>query len=377
MDCSKHGTLEQIARNRIWIHAGLLHFVPIRAPKGAQQQLAPQRLSFDGARAAVLDRTLSTLAPLTAQELLLKEQLGLYPQRTQDNVKRVRVCAPAWLASALVAHPQLAHAVMRAQSSATEDDLALKRRALCNAALWPRDAGNADASSARNAQSKPRSHGEFCVCTVRMRVLDALQLHGAQHAMPKGWHGPASMQGDEGVAAAVRRGIVLALGLHMHAEAVHCNLQRLLESMHADAAVAQQPEAFTTVSVAALPEWQQYMQKLKGAGYFRGDCEGSQAHEARLQEARDDFEGTQRCKTALARERGAALELIAMLREPFHADAVAASAKMPADSQECAATCSCCHFAACIHAYMHVRRHIRACYTALSCMSLSYQRACR
>lgn len=331
LDSSKHGTLEQIAQQRIWICNGYLHIVPLKAPQGHAPGLAPRELTFDSARQAVLNPAVSTLAPLKVQECIYKEQLSRYPQRAADDMKRVRICAPAWLASVLVAHPELAQAAMRAHADSSS---ARRRAALANTALWPRDAvGGKDAAeqtSAKGGEGKAAFH----MCTVRMRLMHALQLHDRQHAVPKGWHGPVGMQGDAAVRDAVQRGIVVALGLHMHAAEQHVSLQQLLQS---PADGAGRSHSAITVKVADLPEWQQYYRKLKATGYFKGNVAGSQAHAALLQQAKEGFEATQACQAALQRERATAAALIGLLTEPCDETAVAASAQLPADSKECAA----------------------------------------
>jgi hypothetical protein len=321
LDHSRHGSLDSIARHRVWIHDGQMHIVPRKNSTGRGAHSAgtssagkvigsfdPGKLDLDTAVAAVRSEAVATLAPFRVQEHLKRSRFSHFPEQAGHSGHRLRVWLPVHCASMLVQGDKIADAAARAFVDRESSSM---QAAVHEPGVWPQ-------IQPGPSQDEPDPGQELVRCTVRLRWERAHMLDSSEAVVPKGWKCP-----EEAPTRAARIGMKLALGLHMHALALRVNLME-----------GRGPEG--GVALDDLPEWHSYLMNLTNNGYFQGKLPGSQAHCAAMLDAQRSFEVTPAFHCGGARALARVTHLAEVAAAPVNMTAICASRKLPEDDLTCA-----------------------------------------
>jgi hypothetical protein len=367
LDNSRHGSVEVIARNRIWILNGQLHIIPLKTRMPPAQDLSPGKLTFDVALDVLHSSDVSTHAPLRIQEYLGREHFARYPCAAESVTHRARVCVPLRAASVLVTSPNIAAAAARAFLGRRPKDMT---SAMSVSEVWPRipragpasggryskglatagagaaagQQGGKDADYKREAtedgdeETCTREGGEtaeeLITCTLLLRKRHFKALTAQPLMVPKGWRVPECS--SSGTGREVSLGIAMALGLQMYARSLGVDMW---------AAYGVEQRQGGAPEVDHLPEWTTYIGNLQQNGYFQGNIQGSQEYRQRLAQARAAFLQSPELS---ARRNAPAEQLVRQLRAPVDRAALALSWKLPEDSPWCALCCMAIHCTAAV-----------------------------
>lgn len=256
VDNSQHGTLDSIARNRVWFHEGKIQLIPLHS-NSANVDFSCKGLTFSVAVKAVFDPQVYTLAPTRIQKHLSRKQLSLYPAAIRNQQHRARVLLPRSTACVLLKKHKLVAAAARAFLNRCAKDLqtAMQKKE----EFWI-DMPSKCSDVVRGSKEQLQMH----TCTVLLRRSHYAGLVGTTFAAPKGYVMPAV--GAPGHKAAML-GMKLSLGLQIYADKVHA---------------AQGGDHTKSASLQCLsesPVGQQFLSTLQKQGYFRECIEGSQEYD--------------------------------------------------------------------------------------------------
>ena len=330
-----------VSLNRIWIHAGQLHIVPVQRPATAPAQvgdLRPGKLSFDSAIAAVRSEQVSTRAPLRAQEFLARSIFTFYPEQAAKCAVRVRAWLPARTASLLVKDDYIADEAARSYQEREASNLQAAARA---EHVWPRSASSTGRTAAPGeleagedgaaADTTGSDAADVVLCTVRMHRERAVALRADTVTLPRGWQLP---EGCRSTDRATRMGMQLALGVHMY-------LQKWGVSQSDPAGGGGQ------LTLEGLQEWERYKAQLRGSGYFKDNIEGSAAYRRLLEQAEDSFRLSPLYARAIGTRQAICDCLSQAVAQPVDMQAIERSRELQEDDIECASSTA--RLSACSH----------------------------
>ena len=333
LDSSRAGSPDALWANRVWISNAHLHIIPRKAPKSAPARLhdmGPATLTHDLALQALLSDAVSTHASFRIQGTL-KKKLQQWPKQTEWAAHRLRVCLPLWAASVLVNDAAATTASAKAFIARDLEDMGAVMK---DTSLWPhvasgargregggRDNGAAAEGGAKEAAREGPSADELHVCTVRVRLRHFGAMLQQHQTVPKNFQVP---QRTDGLGRAVEYGIMLTLGLHMHA----ANLGLDLSEARASGSTAVAPPDATT-----LPGWDAWLEGLSNASFFNGNIPGSAEHSMLLNRAKETFLESQPGRHAAQAATRRAEALAQCLHAQADVAAVEASARKPEDDK--------------------------------------------
>eukprot|EP00892_Ulva_mutabilis_P010980 jgi/Ulvmu1/8254/UM041_0065.1 len=258
VDSVRNGSIDEIAKDRIWLYDGSLHLVPLR---WFAEDLSPKALTMSRAVRAVRCSTTATLAPARIQEFLYKRHLSRFPKAIQHLRHRAKVMLPKAAAGVLMRSQQICGCAARAFIERTAPEM---RAAMCNAQFWP---------------ATPDISAVACY-VITMRKSHYGSLAAAPFSAPKSWPMPAPHAG--GLSRAAQLGLKLTIGL---------NLLFLQSSILSGGGVPD-TTAFDA-RMKALPEWQRYLKALYRQNFFGDETDGSAEYHRRFRHAEAAFHDSQ------------------------------------------------------------------------------------
>jgi hypothetical protein len=277
----------ETAANRVWLHAGALHVVPL--PRVAGDAALPAAPTAAQALALVRGGAVDTLAPGARVAAGLAGRLAGYPARARALMHRAAAVLPARVAHLLAREPQLAAAAVEAFHCRDPGDV---RAAARMAAVPPADPVPASVALSR--------------CLYAQVALQ-------QYRPPKGW--PPLPPPSDPAAAAAELGLKLTAGFEMLLAANPSSYEGAAGGDQGDAAAGEGEgegegggggggggsAAVSELSDAALlldPGWRAYASRLQALGYFGGELEGSAAHAAATAAAAAEYRRTEAYREA-------------------------------------------------------------------------------
>lgn len=299
VDCSRHGSVDEIAEGRVWIHNGLLHLIPLCGDRA--EDFSPKALTMNRAVRAVRCPTISTLAPARIQEYLFKYRLSRFPSAISETHHRAKVSLPRSVAAVLMRHQDICASASRAFLDRTASEM---RAALNNSRFW--------------TEGSIHSNIVMVTCIIQLRRSHYASLVASQFSAPKTWPRPPNESSAARKQAAL--GLKLTVGLNI-----------LLHRSSAD-----DPEFVAEHGrLEKLQEWHRYTSALRKQGFFGDEVEGSVVQQRRCKDAEVAFRGSrifadiQRRAAALLRDVQAAQDM------PVTDAEVAQSLQGAEDSDSC------------------------------------------
>lgn len=276
VDSSKHGSLDAIASNRVWLHEGRLQLIPLQS-NATHIDLSVKGLTFYTAAQAVFDTSITTDAPVGIQEHLSRNQLSLYPEAIRKQQHRARVLLPRAASCTLLKRPKLAADAARAFLNRSPQDMqsAMKK----DDGFWM---GAKNSGSPANGNEH---YSQMDTCTVLLRRSHYAALVDTTFAAPKGFAMPAPGTPTH---KAAMLGMKLSLGLQVHADRVHAEL-------------ASDGVSGTACQYGSMREsdaGQRFMKVLQKKGYFRDNIDGSQEYERLYGAAEEAWNASRSCRDA-------------------------------------------------------------------------------
>lgn len=276
VDCSRHGSIDEIAEGRVWIYNGLLHLIPLHGD--GEEDISPKSLTVSRAAHAVRGSTTSTLAPARIQEYLSKHHISRFPSAIFDICHRAKVCLPRSAAAVLMRHKDICASASRAFLDRTAPEM---RATLNNSRFWPK--------------SGVHSNLVMVTCIIQLRKSHYASLAASPFSAPKAWPRPPNESSAAHKQADL--GVKLTIGLNI----------LLHRSISEDPDCAAEHARFEK-----LPEWHRYTSALRSQGFFGDEVDGSAVHQRRCKDAEAAFRGSrifadiQRRAAALLRDVQAA-----------------------------------------------------------------------
>ena len=312
VDSSQHGSLDSISRNRVWIHRGVLHLIPLHTDDGSVD-LSCKGLTFSVAARAVFDSTISTDAPERIQKYLHQRQLSLYPAAIRKHQQRSRALLPRPAACVLLKRPKLAAAAARAFLNRSPKDM---QSALQKKEFWM-------STKCSDIASENKQLPQMDTCTVLLRQSHYAGLVGTTFAAPKGYVIPPPGTPTH---KAAMLGLKLSLGLQMYSDRLHSELD------------GKKPEGEEAQhgGMISSQAGQRFLSALQTQGYFRGSIEGSQEYQRLYGLAEDAWKDSGACRDAQLATQLQADELYAARRSGITDKELRDSAHMAEDSDKCA-----------------------------------------
>ncbi|BGP37130.1 hypothetical protein JCM10449v2_001034 [Rhodotorula kratochvilovae] len=310
----------QNAANRVWIHRGRLHLVPLEHKSALPFEDKTLSPSFDADEDGFLDRAaaielvrddrVATFAPKEVEDAVWARIDG-YPAKMAEHHHRTLAYLPTDIALALADSPSL---IAEAVGAFYEREPATLR-AVNTMSRFPPSPPLASASSTSSdmTDSSPSLPGTVLVPTRLTRPLYSqlvLQRFYAPKAFEKaGWADGARGKEDER-----RRSVGMKIA---------CGFEMLYKSTSA------LPRSSTSSSDevdTSTPAYQAYLSSLRTRGFFGDEAEGSAAWQAKERSAREGWikaqtgrptlPFAQRVDAAVARARALPSPLLARIADP-------------------------------------------------------------
>lgn len=301
VDSSRHGSVDEIANNRVWIFNGLLHLLPMRGQY--DEDFSPKALTMSRAVHAVRCSTVATLAPARIQEYLFKCRLSRFPTAVQNIRHRVKIHVPKSAASVLMRSKEICACAARSFLERTAHDM---RTSMSSARFWP-DSGGQEESV-------------MSTCMVTLRKSHYASLIAARFSAPKAWPMPPPD------VVAIRKRAELGLKLTIGLNILVLRASSLSGVRFAD-------DVAPETNLKALPEWLRYMEGLQNQGFFGDEVEGSAAHQRRCQHAETAFRQSQVYANIQKRQATLLRTIHAFTDAPATDAELAGSAKKADDSE--------------------------------------------
>ncbi|KAL4427935.1 hypothetical protein ABPG75_002024 [Micractinium tetrahymenae] len=322
----------ETAQNRVWLHGGALHLVPLPRFKG--DPLLGATPSLAQALAAVRGNEIDMAAPQRIRAALLPRISG-YPAKAAEQAHIAHALVPARVAHLLREEPQLLAAAVEAFHYRDPDDVKAAARM---AAFPPRDMLLVAARFSRCLYAQlalqefapPRcypmpmpSDPQYKAAEVGLKLTAGFEMMYGNRAR----FGRADSDEEEGQQRQRQQQPAEAAAGEPAAAAAQ-------QSTGPQAAAAAATAASSAAGLDGDAAWAAFRSRLESSGYFRGAIPGSAQHSALLQAAGDSYRQTAAYRASTAALAAPARHVDAFLAQPIGPSSFPPPEQLPPEGSE-------------------------------------------